>query len=438
MRNPCGERPSESSQGPPPTNDVRAVVERVFRQEYGRVAAVLVRAVGDLDAAEDAIQEALAVALDRWPRDGVPPNPVGWIVTTARRAAIDRWRREQARVEKHAALGAAEAYQEEFDVDDTGALRDERLRLIFTCCHPALNLEAQVALTLRLLGGLTTPEIARALLVPEPTLAQRLVRAKRKIRDARIPYAVPADHALPERLDAVLAVLYLIFNEGYSASNGAALVRRDLCAEAIRLGRALAQLMPDEPEVLGLLGLMLLQVARGPARVSADGEIILLPDQDRSRWDHAAIAEGATLVEAALRRGRPGPYQVQAAIAAVHAQASHAELTDWAQIALLYEVLNRLSPSPIVELNRAVAVAMVDGPAAGLAVVDRPDVSGRLEDYRWLHSTRGDLLRRLGRFADASAAYARALALSDNQAERAFLSRRMEEVRGRAHRDARP
>jgi RNA polymerase sigma-70 factor, ECF subfamily len=414
------------------TSDVRAAAERVFRAEHGRVVASLILTFHDFDLAEEAIQDAFAVALERWPRDGIPPNPGAWIATTARRKALDTMRRERVRAEKYAALrdlGAQTPEEPEVQPDAAAAPGDERLRLIFTCCHPALALEAQVALTLRTLGGLSTAEIARAFLIPEPTLGQRLSRAKRKIREAGIPYQVPPDHLLPERLGAVLAVVYLIFNEGYAASAGAALIRRELCAEAIRLGRALAELMPDEPEVGGLLALMLLHDAWRAARTSADGNPVLLEDQDRSRWDQAEIVEGRALVERSLRLARPGPYQLQAAIAALHAEAPTAEETDWPQIAALYGLLAQANPSPIVELNRAAAVAMAEGPERGLALIDRPEVAGPLDGYRWLHAARADLLRRLARFSDAALAYRRALELAENGAERAYLARRLTEVR---------
>ena len=406
-----------------------AIVDAVYRSESRRVLATLIRLLGDFDLAEEALHDAFRAALEQWPRDGVPGNPRAWLVSAGRFKAIDGLRRRARFDALDDVPEPVDAAAAEAAARDDDSVEDDRLRLIFTCCHPALAPDAQVALTLREICGLTTEEIAHAFLIPAPTVAQRIVRAKAKIRGARIPYQVPSRADLPLRLDSVLRVIYLVFNEGYSASSGASLTRHDLSGESIRLGRLLIELLP-EPEALGLLALMLLHESRSAARTSASGEIVLLDQQDRSRWNREQIAEGRALVARALSSRRIGPYAIQAAISAVHAEAASAAATDWAQIVGLYDVLARIDPSPVVELNRAVAVAMCDGPAAGLAGIDAILARGDLTDYRLAHAARADLCRRLGKTADARAAYERALALTRQDTERRFIERRLAELAG--------
>jgi RNA polymerase sigma-70 factor (ECF subfamily) len=407
-----------------------SALEQVYREEFGHILATLIRLLGDFDFAEEAAQEAFAAALEQWPREGIPRHPRAWIISTARHKAIDRIRRDGALNRKREEIQRLMTFEATMDEDQTdgGAVPDERLRLIFTCCHPALAPEAQIALALRTLCGLSTEEIARAFLTPPATMAQRLVRAKRKIREARIPYAVPPDHLLEERIEAVMAVIYLVFNEGYSATDGDTLVRADLCAEAIRLGRLLCELPPARSEPRGLLALMLLHDSRRAARVGPGGEIVLLEEQDRSRWNRAQIDEGLALVDSALRISPIGPYSIQAAIAAVHARALEAKDTDWREIETLYAYLMRLQPSPVVELNHAVAVAMAGNAARGLEMIESIRARGELAGYHLLWAARADLMRRMGRRAEAAASYRAALAIARAEPERRFLLRRIREV----------
>ena len=413
----------------------QTAVTEAFQAEWGRVVAHVIRVTGDWDLAEECAQDAFAKALERWPRDGVPSSPAGWLKTTARNRALDRLRRNAVGATKHREEAVISLADQSGDIsegnamDDSG-IADDRLRLIFTCCHPALAIDAQVALTLRTLAGLTTSEIARAFLVPSETMAKRLVRAKHKIRDAKIPYRVPAGHVLPERTASVLAVLYGTFNEGYGASEGPDLVRQGLCAEAIRLSRLLVELMPDEPETLGLLALMLLHDARRSARADAAGDLITLEDQDRTLWDTAAIDEACTILDAAVRLGRAGPYQLMAAIAASHATAPSPDATDWLEIAALYDRLAQMIPSPVVALNRAVAVGMAEGPEVGLSLIEQLEENGDLSGYHLLPATRADFLRRLGQNKQAVEAYRRALELAQNDAERRYLAKRIAQTQG--------